>query len=74
MPSRSAEVTAANYLLRYIFGAAGSALVLPAVERIGIGAFSTISAGFVAAACGGLNLVIYDRVPFRIQSPESNSS
>ncbi|KAI1840893.1 hypothetical protein JX266_012903 [Neoarthrinium moseri] len=64
MPSRSAEVTAANYLLRYIFGAAGSAVVLPAVEKIGIGAFSTISAGFVAITCGGVLLVIHDKVPY----------
>jgi hypothetical protein len=62
MPSRSAEVTAANYLLRYIFGAVGSSVVLPAVEKIGIGAFTTISAGFVAVACGGMLLVIYDKV------------
>lgn len=64
MPSRSAEVTAANYLMRYIFGAAGSAVVLPAVEKIGIGAFTTISAGFVAVSCGGLLLVIHEKVPF----------
>ncbi|ETS75759.1 hypothetical protein PFICI_12703 [Pestalotiopsis fici W106-1] len=64
MPSRAAEVTAANYLMRYIFGAAGSAVVLPAVEKIGIGAFTTISAGFVALACGGMLLVIHDKVPY----------
>ncbi|KAJ7819799.1 MFS transporter [Mycena olivaceomarginata] len=35
MQSRSAEVVAGNYLARYLFAAAGSAVVLPAVEKIG---------------------------------------
>ncbi|KAH8653822.1 major facilitator superfamily domain-containing protein [Xylariales sp. PMI_506] len=65
MPTRSAEVTAANYLVRYLFGAAGSAIVLPAIDKIGVGAFTTISAGFVAVACGGLLLVIHDLTPRR---------
>lgn len=71
MPSRAAEVTAANYLMRYIFGAAGSAVVLPAVEKIGIGAFTTISAGFVALACGGMLLVIHDKVPYVYKGAEN---
>ena len=43
---RSAEVVASNYVFRYLFAAAGSAVVLPAVEKIGVGWFSTISALF----------------------------
>ncbi|KAK8101111.1 hypothetical protein PG999_011485 [Apiospora kogelbergensis] len=60
IPSRSAEVLAGNYLVRYIFGAIGTAVVLPAVNHIGIGAFSTISAGFMVACCGWVILVIHD--------------
>ncbi|KAJ7611764.1 MFS transporter [Roridomyces roridus] len=48
MQSRSAEVIAGNYMTRYFFAAAGSAAVLPAVQHIGVGWFSTISAIFLA--------------------------
>ena len=41
---RSAEVVAGNYMIRYVFAAAGSAVCLPAIEAIGVGWFSTISA------------------------------
>ncbi|OLN96442.1 Dityrosine transporter 1-like protein 1 [Colletotrichum chlorophyti] len=44
---RSAEVIAGNFMVRYLFGAAGSAVVLPATRKIGVGAFSTISAAFL---------------------------
>ncbi|KAI3532381.1 hypothetical protein CSPX01_13479 [Colletotrichum filicis] len=44
---RSAEVIAGNFMVRYLFGAAGSAVVLPAIKVIGVGWFSTISAGFL---------------------------
>jgi MFS family permease len=47
MQSKSAEVIAGNYIIRYIFAALGSAVVLPAVEAVGVGWFSTISAGFL---------------------------
>ncbi|KAK8113174.1 MFS-type transporter ppsE [Apiospora sp. TS-2023a] len=60
IPSRSAEVLAGNFLVRYIFGAIGTAVVLPAVDTIGIGAFSTISAGFVIVICAWVILVIHD--------------
>ncbi|CAG8973701.1 hypothetical protein HYALB_00006972 [Hymenoscyphus albidus] len=42
---RAAEVIAGNYLIRFLFAAIGSAVVLPAVEEIGVGWFSCISAG-----------------------------
>lgn len=45
--NRSAEVVAGNYLVRYLFACAGTAVVLPVVEAIGVGWFSTISAGFL---------------------------
>jgi hypothetical protein len=49
MQGRSAEVVAGNYFMRYMFAAAGSAVCLPAVRAIGVGWFSTISAGFLVA-------------------------
>jgi len=39
--------TAGNYVIRYVFSAIASAVCLPAVEAIGIGWFSTISAVFL---------------------------
>ncbi|KAJ4287553.1 hypothetical protein N0V90_012256 [Kalmusia sp. IMI 367209] len=50
MQTRSAEVVAGNYAVRYLFAAAGSAVCLPAVRKIGVGWFSTISAGFLVVA------------------------
>jgi hypothetical protein len=49
MQSRSAEVIAGNYFMRYMFAAGGSAVVLPGVRGIGVGWFSTISAAFLMA-------------------------
>jgi predicted MFS family arabinose efflux permease len=43
----SAEVTAGNYLIRWMFAAAGSAACLPAIQKIGLGWFEVISAGFL---------------------------
>ncbi|KAJ5208902.1 hypothetical protein N7449_003281 [Penicillium cf. viridicatum] len=51
---RSAEVVAGSYLVRYVFGALGSGLVLPAVESMGVGWFSTISALFLVASGVGV--------------------
>lgn len=50
MQNQSTEVVAGNYMIRYLFAAVGTATVLPAVERIGVGWFSTISAGFLVLA------------------------
>lgn len=50
--ARSAEVVAGNYMVRYFMGAIASAVVLPAINGIGVGWFSTISAGFLVAAAG----------------------
>jgi MFS family permease len=47
MQKRSGEVVAGNYMVRYLFGAIGTAVVLPAVERIGVDWFSAISALFL---------------------------
>lgn len=50
MQAHGAEVIAGNYMLRYFFAALGSATVLPAVEKIGVGWFTTISAVFLVAS------------------------
>lgn len=47
MQGYGAEVIAGNYMIRYFFAAIGSATVLPAIESIGVGWFSTVSAGFL---------------------------
>lgn len=47
---RSAEVVAGNYMIRYAFGALGTGVALPAIEAIGVGWFSTISALFLATS------------------------
>lgn len=46
----SSEAVAGNYMLRYVFAALGSGVVLPAVESIGVGWFSTISVLFLLAS------------------------
>ena len=51
---KSAEVVAGNYMMRYAFAAAGSAVCLPAIEAIGVGWFSTISAGFLVLTAVGV--------------------
>ncbi|KAL1993628.1 hypothetical protein VTN49DRAFT_2297 [Thermomyces lanuginosus] len=47
---RSAEVVAGNYMFRYAFAALGTGVVLPIVEAIGVGWFSTITALILVAA------------------------
>lgn len=54
MQKRSSETVAGNYVMRYVFAAAGTAASLPTIERIGVGWFSTISAAFLVAAGGAL--------------------
>ncbi|KAM5386705.1 hypothetical protein ACJZ2D_000668 [Fusarium nematophilum] len=58
MPGVGAEVTAANFFIRYLAGCLGTAVVLPAIEGIGIGWFCTISAVFIMASAAGLVLAI----------------
>ncbi len=55
---RSSEVIAGNYMVRYFFAALASALVLPAVEKIGVGWFSTISTAFLVASAVIVQLTI----------------
>lgn len=51
---QSAEVVAGNYMIRYAFAAGGSAVCLPAIEAIGVGWFSTISAVFMVVTSVGV--------------------
>ncbi|KAK2625084.1 hypothetical protein QTJ16_005453 [Diplocarpon rosae] len=67
MQSHSAEVIAGNYMIRYLFAALGSGTVLPAVEKIGVGWFSTISAGFLV----GSSLATYAAVRWGVVWRES---
>ncbi|KAF2003001.1 MFS general substrate transporter [Amniculicola lignicola CBS 123094] len=52
MQERSSEVIAGNYMIRYLFAALGSAVCLPAIRKIGVGWFSTISAIFLVVSTG----------------------
>lgn len=47
LPGHGAEVAATNFFARYLVGCIASAVVLPAVEAVGIGWFSTISAAYL---------------------------
>ncbi|KAJ5390558.1 uncharacterized protein N7496_001626 [Penicillium cataractarum] len=69
---RSAEVVAGNYMFRYVFAALGSGTVLPAVEAIGVGWFSTISAIFlvVSGLCVWATTIFGDK--WRNQVDERN--
>lgn len=69
---RSAEVVAGNYMFRYVFAALGSGTVLPAVEAIGVGRFSTISALFliVSGLCVWATTIFGDQ--WRNQVDERN--
>ncbi|ROW08147.1 hypothetical protein VPNG_06882 [Cytospora leucostoma] len=53
MQRNGSDVIAGNYFLRYLFACLGTAVVLPAVERIGVGWFSTISALFLVCSTLG---------------------
>lgn len=58
IPGKGAEVTAANFSVRYLAGCVGTAAVLPAIDGIGIGWFSTITALFVLSSGFGLTGLI----------------
>lgn len=54
MPGKGSEVIAGNYFVRYLFACMGTAVVLPAIDGIGVGWFSTICTLFLlfGSACG----------------------
>ncbi|KXX76914.1 Dityrosine transporter 1 [Madurella mycetomatis] len=59
MQGRGAEVIAGNYFVRYLFACAATACALPAIETIGVGWFSTITAVFLVVATGGIMATIW---------------
>ncbi|KAH6610781.1 hypothetical protein Trco_000801 [Trichoderma cornu-damae] len=58
MPGRGAEVTAANYFIRYLAGCVATAVVLPAVDGIGVGWFETLSTGLLILSALGVMATI----------------
>ena len=66
-------VVAGNYQIRYVFAAAGSAVCLPAIEGIGVGWFSTISALFLVVCTGALWLVCIHGQKWRHQVDASKA-
>lgn len=58
IPGRGGEVIAANFTLRYLFATISTAVVLPAIEAIGVGWYSTITFFILMAATGGTVLTI----------------
>lgn len=58
MPSQGSDVISGNYIVRYLFGCLGTGVVLPAVNSIGVGWFSTISALFLMCSAGGIMATI----------------
>jgi MFS family permease len=58
LPGRGAEVAAANYFVRYLAGCLGTAVVLPIVQAIGVGWFSTISSALLVISAAGLMVAI----------------
>lgn len=59
MQGRGAEVIAGSYFVRYLFACAATACALPAIETIGVGWFSIITAVFLAVATGGIMATIW---------------
>lgn len=58
MQGRGSEVIAGNYFVRYLFACAATACVLPGVEAIGVGWFTTISALFlIVGAAAALSAI-----------------
>ncbi|KAK5987450.1 MFS-type transporter ppsE [Cladobotryum mycophilum] len=73
MPGRGAEVTAANYFVRYLFGCVGTAVVLPAIDGIGVGWFETISALLLGVGSLGVMATIRWGKGWR-ESTDANNS
>lgn len=54
LPGRGAEVAASNFFLRYMAGCLATAVVLPIIQAIGVGWFSTISSLLMVLATAGV--------------------
>ncbi|OIW23664.1 MFS general substrate transporter [Coniochaeta ligniaria NRRL 30616] len=72
MQGRGSEVIAGNYFVRYLFACAATACVLPAVQGIGVGWFSTISALFlVAGTLGTMAAIQWGKGAARVKDREA---
>lgn len=58
LPGRGAEVAAANFFVRYLAGCLGTAVVLPIVQAVGVGWFSTISSALLVVSAVGMMFAI----------------
>jgi MFS family permease len=58
LPGRGAEVAAANYCVRYLAGCLGTAVVLPIINAVGVGWFSTISSLLCVISLAGVIIAI----------------
>ncbi|KAI5465271.1 major facilitator superfamily domain-containing protein [Mariannaea sp. PMI_226] len=58
MPGQGAEVAAANFFVRYLAGSLGTAVVLPIIQSIGLGWFSTISSSLLVISAIGMMYAI----------------
>ncbi|KAG0159352.1 hypothetical protein PDIDSM_6874 [Penicillium digitatum] len=72
LSGRSAEVVAGSCLLRCVFGALGSGLVLPAIESMGVGWFSTISALYLLVSGVGAWLTTISGDQWRDKAERKN--
>lgn len=70
MPSQGSDVISGNYIARYLFGCLGTGVVLPAVNSIGVGWFSTISACFLMCSAGGILATITWGAKWRDQADQ----
>lgn len=58
IPGYGAEVAAANFFMRYLAGCLGTGVVLPIIQAIGVGWFSTISAALLSISALGMRWAI----------------
>lgn len=70
---QSSVAVAGNYLARFMFAAAGSAVCLPAIRAIGVGWFSTVSALFISFTAGLVWLLTKYGEDWRTESAKKES-
>ena len=68
LPDQSANTVAGNYMTRFMFASVGSAVVLPIIEAIGVGWFSTITAGLVVGVAALLQITVMHGTAWREQA------
>lgn len=58
MPGYSSEVIGANYSMRYLFATVSTAVVLPAIQHMGVGGYSTLSSVLILGAMAGTLITV----------------